>query len=100
MMTSKRLSGALMVTAAGLLLAGVAWADDSRGSDLKRLSAEFQNSTSVGGGPERYLRTQRRGRTAAAGRRYIKRTSGSRTMWTCFTSLSRRKEMSTTGQHC
>jgi hypothetical protein len=34
-----------MLTAAGLLLAGAARADDSRGSDLKRLSAEFQNSS-------------------------------------------------------
>lgn len=39
------ISCALTFTAVGFLLAGTAWADDSRGSELKRLSAEFQNST-------------------------------------------------------
>ena len=35
----------LMLTGAGLLLAGAGWADDSGGRELKRLSAEFQNAS-------------------------------------------------------
>ena len=47
MMTSKHLLRALMLTGRGLLLAGAAWADDSRGSDLRRLSAEFRNGREI-----------------------------------------------------
>src|SRR5437588_5964557 len=43
-------SGALTLTAAGLLAAGAVRADD--GDNLRRLSAEFQNSTTVSNGGE------------------------------------------------